>query len=94
MGILAVEVSIFYISVDRFQNAPTPHWLGVEGMSWGLRTSKADISDRISRTSRAAWRFIFVSVMLDWGMAVAVVWSCSYKVMYGVKVDLIYCAVT
>lgn len=31
-----------------------------------------DISERMSRTSRAAWRFVFGSVMLDWGMAVAV----------------------
>lgn len=31
-----------------------------------------DISERMSRTSRAAWRFVFGSVMLDWDMAVAV----------------------
>lgn len=44
----------------------------VGGKNLGLRTSKVDISERMSRTSRAAWRFVFGSVMLDWGMAVAV----------------------
>ena len=45
-----------------------------------LRTSKVDISERISRTSRAAWRFLFGSLMLDWGMAVA---GCSLGVCHG-----------
>lgn len=60
----------FYISVDRF-NGPLPLGAGLGG-ELGLRTSKVDISERMSRTSRAAWRFVFGSVMLDWGMAVAV----------------------
>lgn len=47
-------------------------WEGVGGEN--LRTSKVDISERMSRTSRAAWRFMFGSVMLDWGIAVAL-WS-------------------
>lgn len=47
-------------------------WDGGWGRELGLRTSKVDISERMSRTSRAAWRFVFGSVMLDWGMAVAV----------------------
>lgn len=44
----------------------------VGGGGRGLQTSKVDISERMSRTSRAAWRFVFGSVMLDWGIAVAV----------------------
>lgn len=62
MGILAGEV-IFFI----FQST-----VSVGGRVGGLRTSKVDISDRMSRTSRAAWRFVFGSVILDWGMAVVV----------------------
>lgn len=31
-----------------------------------------DISERMSRTSRAAWRFMFESVMLDWGIVAEV----------------------
>lgn len=71
MGILAVKV--FLISVDRFNGARPllPNGTGL-GKELGLLTSKVDISERMSRTSRAAWRFVFGSVMLDWGMAVAV----------------------
>lgn len=61
MGILAVRFFLYFSR--RFQ---CPHATGAGlGEVLGLPTSKVDISDRMSRTSRAAWRFVFGSVMLD-----------------------------
>lgn len=70
MGILAVR---FFLIFQSTCSMAAPQWNGGGwGRELGLRTSKVDISERMSRTSRAAWRFVFGSVMLDWGMAVAV----------------------
>lgn len=79
MGILAVGV--FFFDFSR-----TVQCRAGVGEELELRTSKVDISERISRTSRAAWRFVFGSVVLDWGMAVA---GCSLGVCHGVKVKVL-----